>query len=498
MIRLLLEAIKEWVESLLDGFVEKGNPQDSKSITGRYNVLDFGLDNKQNGKIDNSTLLSQMLNTIPEGSIVYFPQGVYVFHDTVEITKSVKFVGESIIKHRSNLQNVLQPQSSILFAPSVANKTLFVRVRGEFDVEKLSFFGNNSFDVAYNTDTFDGTLPYRIWKTTTTLEGINCIDCAYHGVTSTGEANNGTMAIVRDCTFYGFSGYALAYELHRYVVNCGFMQCNKAIIFTGTDNMVQNCWVCRGNIGIECTHEAAAFTNLEVSNTWCDQMAGHFIKCDKTGENNTLLINDCWVDMIDNSAIYCEGYLYHSKITGRYSRTGMSYAHTDEQTVARAYAEFYKMDAIVASRIYNSDIDISVHKRTIGQAGRVLNPNGKCPYRAISASDNAIITQSRLKVDEKYEDAFDNTAMFQPQETFIKTLDSEMEKFSLWNYENRGILYRTSSPVGKAQAPRAGMLCIDTSKRDVYISTGAKDVNAWENFLKESDIDFTALLGGDN
>lgn len=471
-------------------FVRKGNPADTKRVTGRYNVLDYGLNNTQDGSIDNSALLTAMLNSIPEGSVVYFPQGVYVFHDTVEIRKAVKFLGETIVKHRSNTESVLQPQSAIRFNPSEANKTLFVRYTGEFDVEGLSFFGSSNFNLTYNTDPFNGILPYPIWKTTTVLEGINAIDCAYHGVTSTGKTNNGTMAIVKNCTFMGFSGYALAYEDHRYVNNCSFLRCNISIIFTGSDNMVQNSWICAGNIGILCTHEHRNFTNLEVSNCWCDQMSGHFIYCrnlESATEVNMLLVNDCWVDMIDNAAIYCEGTLVRSRITGRFSRTGMSYAHTNNQTVERTRENYYKMDAIVAYRVYYCEIDISLHKRNIGQhytpegAPRIFNPDGICPYRAVSYyNKDGGLVESDITVDEYYNDVFENDGTFQPFNTHIKCRDTDMIRHALWNYENNGILFRTTTPVDKARAPKENMLCMDTAHKKVYVSTASDNVAAWK------------------
>lgn len=96
MLTLLLETIKGWV---LNHFVRKGNGEDTKAIIGRYNVLDYGLipNIATKGNV-NTSALRQMIADVPEGSVIYFPQGLYYLNDSIEINKSLSLVGDTHIK----------------------------------------------------------------------------------------------------------------------------------------------------------------------------------------------------------------------------------------------------------------------------------------------------------------------------------------------------------------------------------------------------------------
>ena len=475
MIRLILEAVKEWVEELLNGFVKKGNAEDSKSITGRYNVLDYGL--KGDGTTDNTVALQNMINSVPAGAIIFFPAGVYNITDTIEIAKGATFVGESFNTQRMINANTLTPDSQINYIGTDSNITLFKRLNNvSFNVEKLAFFGN-SYGVARNDSEFTA-LPHHEFTETIidNKENINCIDYVEGKIT------------VKDCMFIGFSGYALKIGVHNYVKNCGFFKCQIGIMEDRYDSLIENCWFSSGKIGILCKNTTENYTSMSISDCWCDQMLGHFIKVE--GQvSSMLLVDNAWVDMIDGAGISVDGQLHHSRINGRLSRCGMMYAGIDDNDRTTSIQSM--TDAINASAIYDSSINISIDKRRIGNGN---NKDGVCPSKAISSNTNVIKDSNIVCIDTAISDICElNGAL---NNTRVLGKDSNILGFSIWNYTDAPILFRTSSPLGKVQAPKPNCIAIDTVTGDIYRSTAASDTNAWESLKKDpTDIDFSDIEG---
>lgn len=375
-----------------------------------YNVINYGLD--RTGHEDCTAKFQAMVDSVPNGSVIYFPQGLYRFTDTVTINKNVKLKGESNLKPTSyaNVLGATRPESAIRFEPSAANKTLFVvqkrdsATNNKYNIcmiDGLSFYAQQvTYDSAGNIVSsvplhnhidnkkagvaFDGTLPYDVWSYTNTIEGINGVDV------SGAQSGNGAIGTTRitNCTFVGFSGFAVKICNHKYIENCSFLSNYVGIEESGTDAFVNDCWFCSGHIGILISHEYyPGYSNLKVNDSWCDQMSGNFIKA-INGGTFILLINDVWVDMINEAAIYADGDIHHSIITGRFSRCGMKYAgltidarRNMVSTAAGRIALMPQADVISARRFYDNYVNVSCHKREVGSQSN--NANGCCPSKVI-------------------------------------------------------------------------------------------------------------------
>lgn len=375
---------------------------------GVINVLDYGLTRNESSAANNSYKLQALINDIPEGSVVYFPMGVYIFKDPVIINKNVKFKGESeLIKPTSWKVAVgsTRPESAIRFEPTEANKTLF-SVEGIHSVlfYGLSFYAQTRDETtnlvpihthsSSKTDgiPFDGTLPYPVWTHSERIEGINGLDLS-------GANNEVGLTNISNCTFVGFSGFAVKIGQHRYIENCTFYHNNVCVDEAGTDGFVKNCWFCSSHIGILLSHEYfPTYCNVQVSSCWCDQMSGHFIYAPNVDASTVatimLLIDDAWVDMIDGAAIYVEGQLHHSMISGRFSRCGMKWAgltiddrKTKVATLATRKELMPDSDVICARIFHNNFVNISCHKRAVGSQSN--NSTGKCPSKVVGVFGNA-------------------------------------------------------------------------------------------------------------
>ena len=478
MIRLILEAVKEWVEELLNGFVKKGNAEDSKSITGRYNVLDYGL--KGDGTTDNTVALQNMINSVPAGAVIFFPIGVYNITDTIECPKSVSFVGESYDTQRMIGSNTRVPDSQINYVGNKSNITLFKHLNQvRFYARGLAFFGN-SYAIKDNSEAFT-TLPYHrfVDEILENRENINCIDYVEGGV------------VVRDCMFNGFSGYGLKIGQHNYVKNCGFYKCNVGVIQDKFDSLIENCWFSKCTNAIVCDDPTHSFTNLSVNDCWCDQVIEHFIKV-KCASNATcmLLVNDAWVDMIDGSAIYVEGTLNKAQINGRFSRCGMMYAGITADNRTNSVKPF--ADIICANAIKDSNINVIAHKRSIGSGG---NANGICPSRVVSALTDSIEYCSVHSIDSYMSDIMDNVE--QVLNTKVYGKDNNAVEHKGGTFDISHIIYRTSTPIGAVKAPKRNTLCIDTTSKKIYIATAGDNNTSWEllDSPDPTDIDFSDIEG---
>ena len=202
-------------------------------------------------------------------------------------------------------------------------------------------------------------------------------------------------------------------------------------------------------------------------------MIEHFIKVE-CNSNNTciLLINDAWVDMIDGSAIYSDCTLNKSIINGRFSRCGMMYAGITDENRTNSVKKM--ADVICANVIRDCNINIIVHRRTIGSGA---NANGVCPSRVVSAITNAIEYCSISCVESYMNVLLDNDVSVLNTKIHGRDNDVVMHKGNIFDIPC--IVYRTSTPLGNVESPKNNAMCVDTTTNNIYICTRADDVSAW-------------------
>ena len=499
MIRLILEAIKEWVEEVLTLFFKKTG-EDVLQATGKYNVLFYGL-KVNDTSFDNSIPLQRLIDAIQDsdmGAVIYFPHGEYTFKTPIVIKNPIKFEGESATKMRNAVPSQYQGDSVLRFEVTTANQTFFTRstafkfayfshltfkavkplipVSANDPIETRCFTVNKHAD----TDVWDGTLPYKLYYEQTVLEDINCIDLKGN------ENGDSGMIAVDYCTFDGFSGFAVGIPNHKYVTNCTFFHCKVGVLAYGYDSMLENNWWCRCDIPIHCTAEHNnGYINLEVSNCWADQISSHFIVCEnptKNGVNTTvtLLINDVWVDMVEGAAIYVKGQLQNSRISGRFSRVGMMYALSTRTKAEYTAALSPYADCISAGSIYDSDINISCPVRKIGQGPRKNDDTAQCPAYAVGNCDIAIGNSSMQNCDVDIIDRNIATITHNsPVNTVVTAKDNIARLHKGYTYDIPNVIARSRSPIDWYPSFKVGDLFVDTANSAVYISTQAESKTGW-------------------
>lgn len=454
--------------------IDKVNPDEAQKITGRYNVLGYGLVN--DGTTDNTIALRNMLNTIPAGATVYFPSGIYNISDTITLSKSLNFIGDTQTVRRGNLG------STISYVGNNTNIALFERDgvhQPQIGMAHLKFVGN-AFEIVDNTDPFT-TLPYPIFKEHEIITGISCLKFGPDL-----EGNND----ISDCVFNGFSGCAVITSQNKFVKDCSFENCKLGITVT-FDGMVQNCWFNKCGTAIEIVEDSIhSVGSVNISDCWADALSQHFL----TSLCNTVInvtMDNCWVGMVDKSAIYFTGKLGQSHIQATFDRIAMMYAGIEDS--ARNSSIAMDTDCIYASEIRDVVFDITLGDTTIKRN----NVEYPCISRYLfSASQygmsKIIFISPNISVDK----IFDATA------NIVYGLQAICKDGVFYN--NAGVTFingatsYSGSPIGHINAGAIGYFCFDTVNKVMYRATGTSK-NDWEviNPDPTTDIDFTTVLGGE-
>lgn len=458
-------------------------------IRHKYNVQNYGVvPNSSSAASANVTALQNLIDTVPEGSVLYFPVGKYLFDDGVDITRRLAFLGEDTnFKTATSTSDDQQPRTQIVLTKDFpANTTMFTKtIAAAVAFKHLSIicdtYANESQGITnpfytqpVNTATFSGyPYPYYVVPEHFGIDGVNGIDAA-----------SGGMFEISDCYFKGFTGYALKVGQHRFVDNCGFDGCNHCIEVTHTDCWISNCWFRSSNTGI---YTGTNSTNLiNVSDTWCDQMAGHFIHV-ANSDTVVLLVDNAWCDMIDQCAIYVEtAYVINSRISGRFSRVGMTYAGLTNSEWTKEKSPL--ADVIYAKRYDKCNFDISAPRREIR---KVDNVSYECPCKIIGLYNSGTWTRDSRFVcqDSAFEDimptqsAYGRTdlkpilAGYNPENITVVSREGEFKPRSLYTFAVPGVHTRNESPVGVVLPTSTHDLVINTTTGGIYRSTGSTNTD---------------------
>lgn len=443
----------------------------------RYNVLDYGL--KGDRTTDNTEALRTLIATIPKGSVIFFPVGTYVITEGIEINKDVTFLGENEEIQTANTASNRphDPMSIIKYGGNTANVTMFTKASGYYDVNfvNLTLDGGGSYDV---TDNWTGTfteLPFYNQLETTNLAGINGLDVS---ILSPG--------IVKNCMFWGFSGYGVKIAQHNYVERCGFYKCKKGIVTTFSDSLLHDLWFCKSGTAIYMLPKGN-FASVNVSDIWADQLIDHLVEADSSVTSAQIITSNIWVDSVGKSAFYLpEAIVSMSHIQGTFGRIGMDYAGIVDADRTSALAQY--TDFMACGRLINSILELNISNVTIGKGS---NANGECfsrlitTYKAYVSNDHNKVTCNAFPVARLYDS---NT---QPQygyfvDTEYNGTDGNVLIYLGSTYVN-GFFTYTNSPVGRCIAPSKDFLVYDRLAKKLYRSTAADNNNAWAEIPLGSD-----------
>ena len=464
----------------------------------KYNVQDYGVlpaTNDDDTGATATTALQTLINTVPAGSILYFPAGVYKINAGITFNKRIAFVGEdTTIKTWTTTSRKDAPISQIQATDTFpANTTMFTRVGTPVCVfRNLGFFAHTnptnggmgeSFFQKHDNDDVFSSFPYPHYKITTPIvAGVNGID-----------ANGAGQFEISNCYFYGFSGYALKVNQHRFIDNCGFCSCNIGIDITYTDSWISNCWFRSGNTAI--LTEGLSNILLNVSDTWADQMAGNFIRAENQPTDTSvhakivLLLSNVWVDMIDQAAIYSIGELYESMIDGRFSRCGMTYAGAVNSDWTYEISPY--SDVICAWRITNSEINVSIPKKAIDVSEAKYNR--VCPLKLLGRTttsgkiDMSKIICPNLKFADILKTQSSSVYEIPMPDNGVSMVDTDVicedgifKPSGVHPFYYQRISARKSSPLGRLVPSYKNDIVLDSVTGMVYRATGTSANTDWK------------------
>lgn len=128
-----------WRDHRLGGAVFSGNTLGqtnlrSKTLTGRYNVLEHGIE--QNA-VDASGALQELIDSVSQGSTLLFPDGNFLLASTVTVNKPLRFEGVSV-------DDLSGDKGAYIQAASTLNGPCISISSGGVTIERLNFFGSLS------------------------------------------------------------------------------------------------------------------------------------------------------------------------------------------------------------------------------------------------------------------------------------------------------------------------------------------------------------------
>ena len=451
----VLSAIKKSVVESVAASKEYTN----KSNTGWINAKGYGLSG--DGITDNAKAFQSLLDSIDDGSVIYLPKGIYNISIPITINKKVTLIGDTVENLIKSDISTNKAESAILYTGTETNISIFTGASTQLAFENLSFYGK-SFEITESGNVATTSTPSKYFNETVKKENISAI-----------TINSGFVHI-RNCTFYGFSGYGISLNQHAKIVNSSFYNCNNGIVCAGYDDVIESCWFCRCAVGIYTSIQ----NNIFVYNTWFDQLSQHAIESEK---QLMLYMQNCVIDMCDYCAIYVKTEsMFQSRIDARMSRCGMYYAGTAITDIE--IGERYKACCLWSHMITNSMIQVIPHRREIKTGA------GICPSVIFESDGGFRNTEFNVPYsDDNTETWFSGGAG--KNGITVNNGNSINKYYQAYKFDVNGVAVRSNAPsVTKFQAPNIGDFYIDSNKNNLYFSNVARGSD-WRLLTAHADND---------
>lgn len=436
-----------------------------KNVTSHINVLWLGLDNT--GTKDNADLLQTILDSVANGTTLYFPSGEYLLSHGVTVNKSIQLLGDRKGRYLAASDSTKIHGSCLKFMDSVSNATMITQGNDcwSLTMHDLILFGNSG--KFYDDGLSDETIPYAEYRYEVTNENVNGVLCVHS-------------TDITDCSFCSFSGYGLSSAQAQNINQCKFYGNGIGVYVATNDIMLRDCYITAGKTGIYCP-----------------------------GSKN-VMIYDCYMDLFSEHAIYCEsylsgfitGYIDHTTYSGIHAgtlnnlyvfanihRAGMYYSGKtiDDLKVTSSAAEelenFRKACAISCNKTFKSTLQLGASSKPNDDAGA-------------SSKSSPILA---LYVSQAYTSILIGAGI----DAYVRVFNSAdaltlISNKGVLRYSN-AVIRTTPSIVTKSYAPSAsskaqtvGDLWYNTYKKEMYMATAVTDTaTTWEKCYMPKDI--TAL-----
>ena len=96
-----------------------------KNALAYINVTFLGVDNA--GAKDNADLLQTIIDSVPSGTTLYFPTGVYLLSKGITINKSIQLIGDRKGRYLAVKDNAKEYGSCLKFMDTVSNDTMITQ-----------------------------------------------------------------------------------------------------------------------------------------------------------------------------------------------------------------------------------------------------------------------------------------------------------------------------------------------------------------------------------
>ena len=433
-----------------------------KNVASHINVLWYGMDNT--GEKDNADLLQTILDSVPNGTTLYFPSGEYILSHGVTVNKSIQLLGDRKGRYLAANDNTKIHGSCLKFMDSVSNATMITQGNDcwSLTMHNLILFGNSG--KFYDDGLNDETIPYAEYRYEVINENVNGVLCVHS-------------TDISDCSFCFFSGYGLSNAQAQNINQCMFWGNGIGIYVAKNDIMLRDCYITAGKTGIYCP-----------------------------GSRN-VMIYDCYMDLFSEHAIYCEsylsgfitGYIDHTTYSGIHAdtlnnlyvfanihRAGMYYSGKtiDDLKVTSSAAEelenFRKACAISCNKSYKTTLQLGASSKPNDDAGTSTKTS---PILALYVTQayTSILIGAAIDAYVRVYNTVDaltlisNKGIFRYSNAIVRTVPS--------------IVVKSYAPSASSKAQTVGDLWYNTYKKEMYMATAVTDTAAtWEKQYSTSEI----------
>lgn len=433
-----------------------------KNALAHINVTFLGVDNT--GKKDNADLLQNIIDSVPNGTTLYFPAGEYLLSHGITVDKSLQLLGDRKGKYLSRTDNAKIHGSCLKFMDSVSDDTMIVQGDNcwSLTMHNLMLCGNSG--AFYDDGLNDEVIPYAQYRYEVARENVNGVLCIHS-------------TDITDCTFNSFSGYGLSSSQAQNINQCKFFGNGIGVYVAYNDIMLRDCYITAGKTGIYCP----GTKNIMVFDCFIDQMAEYAIYCESWLGG---YIN-CWIDHINYSGIHAN-VINNLNLVAKIHRSGMYYSGKtfDELKVSDSAASelenFSKASAISCSKIYKSTLELGAITKANDDAG---TSSKSSPVIAvyITQADTSVLIGADIKA---YVRAFTTADAL----TFISNKGVIRYSYGMERI-TPSIVIQAYSPTASSKAQNVGDRWYNRYKKEWYIATAITDsATTWERQYTTTEI----------
>lgn len=457
---ILSDYMSSAIEKVLD-YVDKNK-------TGWINVRAYGIDNK--GIEDCSEKVQTLLDSLPLASVLYFPQGKYLFKSGVIINKSMSIIGDGGINMISDA-NVAVNGTVFLFDDEVSNDTLItLGVKAyNVDIKNIGFHANSATFTAKDYDERPSE-PCNPYEFSIIKENVNGFD-----------ATNGVRTHFYSCAFEGFSGYGIRSSMTNRFNDCRFNVCGNAMEIFGNDCILQNCRISASKNGI---YTGTSARSMFAYDLWIDLIEGYGLYGEQLGGIVTGII-----DHIGYSA-FAFTRLMSLFAQMRINRCGMYYANAISSELGNDndkdawLSELKKYALVCADYINASTLTISAYYRTLDDDCMSAYYSPNCIIATYLSSDTTVTIPN---IEKENKNGVNIIAINSSSEMNIIYPDGVTFLRKLKNFcMSPTILTRTSKPIGATPSKKIGDLVYDNKNHKLYIAQEIDGTNTTWGVLNPS------------